>query len=176
MSKTKLYKCWKDIKCRCYNIKNNHYYCYGQKGVIVCHDWFSFIKFRDWAVNAGYKENLTIDRVDANGNYEPDNCRWVTKEDNHKEMMNRNLKNNTGIFSEKVKLKAIQTKRILYGKPITVYKNNLILSFGSRGELVEHIVKETGRDYKSVKSHITIVIREGGSVSGYKILKETNSE
>ena len=83
--KTRLYQCWTNMKSRCFNSKTWGYTWYGKKGIVVCPEWKnSYIVFRQWAVNNGYKDNLTIDRIDGRGNYEPSNCRWITRVENCK--------------------------------------------------------------------------------------------
>lgn len=80
LSYSKLYKVWHGMKTRCYN-KNFIYYCnYGGRGITICHEWLNnFETFYNWAINNGYEEGLTIDRINNDGNYEPNNCRWITR-------------------------------------------------------------------------------------------------
>lgn len=79
MSNTKLYERWDSMKSRCYVKNAGNYRRYGGRGITVCDEWkTSFEAFRDWALANGYADNLSLDRIDVNGNYEPSNCRWVT--------------------------------------------------------------------------------------------------
>lgn len=86
MSDTRLYKTWADMLSRCRNKKSSNYEYYGGRGVKVCDDWVSFENFSKWATNNGYREDLLIDRIESSGDYEPGNCRWVTRDiqDNNK--------------------------------------------------------------------------------------------
>lgn len=79
MTKTRLFGIWDGMKQRCINYNNKTYFRYGFRGIGVCEEWLdNFESFKDWALKNGYKEDLQIDRINNDGNYEPNNCRWVT--------------------------------------------------------------------------------------------------
>lgn len=80
---TKLYMVFQGMKNRCYYRKSNAYKHYGEKGITICDEWLGdYKKFINWSLDNGYKEGLTIDRVDADKGYSPENCRWVTYKEN----------------------------------------------------------------------------------------------
>ena len=80
--KTKLYKKWCSMKARCYYPVFDHYDRYGGRGIAVCEEWReNFAAFREWALANGYQDGLELDRIDNNGNYEPSNCRWTSREE-----------------------------------------------------------------------------------------------
>ena len=81
----RLSKIFKDMTTRCYSKNAREYRWYGGKGIKICDEWINNPKtFEDWALNNGYKDNLTIDRINSDKDYSPDNCRWITLIDNAK--------------------------------------------------------------------------------------------
>jgi len=88
---TRLYSIWHGIKGRCLNETDKDYRKYGGRGIKVCKEWIDdFMNFYNWSMANGYRDDLTIDRVDNDGNYEPDNCRWITNKE-----QSRNRRSNT---------------------------------------------------------------------------------
>lgn len=79
MKGTRLYNIWVNMHQRCNNKNIPTYRNYGARGIRVCKEWDDFNTFLKWAVNKGYKDDLTIERNDVNGDYEPSNCSWITK-------------------------------------------------------------------------------------------------
>lgn len=80
MCNTKLYYVYRAMKSRCNNPKVKEFHYYGGRGIKLCKEWEeNFVSFYNWAIQNGYKEGLSIDRIDTNGDYEPTNCRWVSK-------------------------------------------------------------------------------------------------
>lgn len=78
----RLYSIWRNMKQRCYNPKAAKYNNYGGRGIAVCEEWInSYVSFHEWAMANGYSDNLTLDRIENNGNYEPLNCRWSTNQE-----------------------------------------------------------------------------------------------
>ena len=101
-SKTKLFVSYKHMIDRCYRVNDISYKNYGGRGIIVCDDWKNdFMSFYNWAIENGYKDGLTIDRINTNGNYEPTNCRWVSMQ------IQQNNRSNNRILEYKGQRKTI---------------------------------------------------------------------
>ena len=125
-SGTRLYYVWNAMKSRCHRPATEYYDIYGGRGIIVCPEWHNFAPFQDWALANGYQQGLEIDRKESNGNYEPDNCRWVTTAVN--QLNKRSARGSTsqyvGVFREKRKnlqkvwtaFTTIEGKRINLGR------------------------------------------------------------
>lgn len=138
--KTRLYKTWKNMKTRCLNSKNYKFKNYGGRGICICTEWLDFENFERWALSSGYQNNLTIERIDVNGNYCPQNCTWIIPE--NQALNRRNTK-----------------KVMLHGEKMTVKELSKIMSI-SESCIYKHIAKgmidftdyfETGLPFYTVK-------------------------
>lgn len=111
LSTSRLYGIWVGIKTRCYDSHCKSYSNYGLKNIAMCDEWKSdFMNFYNWAINNGYNDSLTIDRIDVNGNYSPSNCRWVDKITQANNKTNNHFityKNETHTLAEWAKLKGL---------------------------------------------------------------------
>lgn len=89
-TKTRLHKIWEAMLTRCEYENHIHYANYGGRGISVCEAWHDYVAFRDWSLQNGYADNLSIDRLDNDKGYAPDNCRWATvKEQQNNKRSNR---------------------------------------------------------------------------------------
>lgn len=115
---TRIYRIWHGMCQRCYNLNSDQYKNYGARGITVCSEWRSEpLKFQDWALNNGYDDTLSIDRINPNGNYEPSNCRWVRAE-----TQQNNRRNNVRIKLGDVEMTMAQWDRKMGYRPGTIGK------------------------------------------------------
>jgi hypothetical protein len=117
-SKSKLYHVWLSMRERCSNENHKSYKHYGAKGIKVCHDWNnSFVSFSEFAISNGYKEGLTIDRIDVNKGYSPNNCRFVTTKDQNRNYSRNHLityKNETLCLTDMADKYKVNRATVLY--------------------------------------------------------------
>lgn len=109
MSKTRIYHIWTDMKTRCNCTTSNVYHLYGGRGIKICDEWLNdFMAFYNWSTANGYQENLTIDRIDVNGNYYPENCRWANSS-----VQNNNRRTNHFVYYKGEKYTIMQLSKKL---------------------------------------------------------------
>lgn len=143
LSNTRLRHIYDDMKSRCNNKNNLAYKNYGKRGIKVCEEWQNdFETFYNWAISHNYKENLTIDRIDNNGNYEPSNCQWITQDE-----QNRN-KRNIILLTYNGETKMLKEWAKEYGLELSTLRTRI-----NRGWNIERALKEkTHPNYKRKKN------------------------
>lgn len=134
MSHTRLHNIWVAMRQRCQNPKCTGYYKYGDKGICVCSEWEVFENFRDWALDNGYTDILTLDRIDFTGNYEPTNCRWVTQREQQHNRSNNVVITHNG-----------ETKSIYEWSEVTGISPRVLYDRQRRGWKVERIFSQKVR-------------------------------
>ena len=142
----RIYAIWKAMLARCNNPKNDRYKNYGARGITVCEEWLSYDAFYEWAMANGYDDTLTIERKNVNGNYEPSNCEWISKEDQLRNTT-RSVKVGGKCLSQIAKDAGIEVHTVQYrhsvGKPLTAP----VRDYAKRecnGKSLKQIANETG--------------------------------
>jgi hypothetical protein len=125
-SKTRLYNIWKGMRARCFNVNSPAYPRYGGRGILICSAWNSYPPFQVWARGNGYSENLTIDRINNDGNYCPENCRWIPRSENNKNRIHKKKLNETQIaeiHTRRNRGESYEAIARIYGvAPMTIWK------------------------------------------------------
>lgn len=125
---TRLFNIWQKMKSRCYSVNDDAYKNYGERGICVCDEWKGdFIAFKEWAVNSGYLDSLTIERKDVNGNYCPENCCWIPKGEQ---------------ASNKRNTIRVQGKTLKEIEKITGYKYSRLYQHYKKGNLIQWLEKQ----------------------------------
>jgi hypothetical protein len=151
---TRVYTIWRDIKRRTLNPKHKNYNDYGGRGITICDEWLDVQNFYNWAISNGYSDELSIDRIDNDGSYYPENCRWTTKSIQARNT--RIAKNNTSGYKgvsyhkrdEKYRASIyIKSKRIHLGQFLTAVEgaiayNTYIIENNLEGFILNEIPEE----------------------------------
>lgn len=108
----RIHQCWTNMKTRCNNSNYKKSHRYKERGITVCKEWENFTNFLKWSVSSGYKENLTLDRIDNDKGYSPDNCRWVTNTENIRNSSATKLNKDKILLIKKLRKENVSTKEI----------------------------------------------------------------
>ena len=150
---TRLCRVWQNMKQRTSNPNNDSYKNYGGRGITICDEWNSFISFKEWALSHGYKEDLTIERIDNNKGYSPGNCCFMPIQLNN---LNRRRSDSYGIYGYK-------NGRGIYYKVFIRFNNKAYYNKGSMDysialklrnellEMIEPLVREMKQKYLDFK-------------------------
>lgn len=143
-----IYNVYMTMKARCYNKKSPKYKGWGARGITICSQWLiDFTSFYNWALNNGYKQGLSIDRINNDGNYEPSNCRWTTQtiqSRNTRKIISTNTSGYRGVSWHKQKKKfqasiCVNSKSIYLGR----YKCRMAASYAYDNYVIENNLEHT---------------------------------
>lgn len=156
MSGTKIYNVWRGVKSRCISTSHPQYKDYGGRGIKICEEWLDeengFINFYNWAIEAGYKQDagLSIDRIEVDGDYEPDNCRWTIQK--IQTWNRRNTIYITPKIPEAQKAFMNKTELIKYLR----YLEDIIIDLGEENKIIEYknVLREKGLYTDNVEGKI----------------------
>lgn len=147
----RLYSIWHGMKQRCYYKKNINYEKYGGKGITVCDEWVSnFENFYEWSTTHGYAENLTIDRIDNNKGYSPENCRWATPK------TQANNRTNNTLLTYKGETRTLQQWSDILGIPNNIISDRIKLGY----TIHEAFTREIGYTKKKIKENYIKRLKE----------------
>lgn len=153
-AKSRLYHIWIGMRSRCNSPKSDAYKNYGGRGIRVCDEWNNdFEIFQRWAIENGYASDLTIDRIDVDGDYEPLNCRWITRDEQAK-----NKRNNNSICIDGDERIIADWERIIGGSQGVIYHRlksgwTEEKAIGTKVRKTKRRIRcvETGKEYESIK-------------------------
>lgn len=137
-----LYNVWRSMRRRCNSPNSQTYHHYGGRGISICKEWDDYIDFKEWALQSGYRQGLSIDRIDVNGNYEPSNCRWVTQKE-----QNNNRRNNRYVTYQGKTRTATQWAEE-FGIESDVFLRELSRFNDDVGKVLEYEVKKYNQSFK----------------------------
>lgn len=166
---TRLYKIWCKMKERCYNPKSKSFDNYGGRGIFICDEWCNdFAKFYDWSLSNGYKDDLTIDRINVKLGYFPENCRWATMEEqqnNRRDNVHIAVGDKIYTLSEYCKIKSIPPSTLGWrlrkkwsnadaiNKPFEGVKERL-LTFNGKTQNLNTWARETGISKITIRNRL----------------------
>jgi hypothetical protein len=165
-----IYDIWSAIKKRCYKAENKSYKYYGGRGIKMCDEWLlSFENFYDWSLDKRYKEGLSIERKDVNGNYEPSNCEWIPKNEqakNQRSNHNITIKGVTNTISEWSRISGVSRLTIhsrisrgykgeeLLQPPIQNKKETEYFTYNNREMTLRQIGELVGCTKNALRKHV----------------------
>ena len=140
--KPRTFTIWNDMKARCLNPNSISYKRYGGRGISICEKWLTFKNFHEWAMNSGYADGLEIDRIDNNGDYCPENCRWVSSTFNKKHQRNTRY-----IKIQNVTMNVSEWCRAVKMPKCTAYKFLHESEESFKKEVEKRILESRGQNY-----------------------------